>query len=70
MGLWILEPKTQHPVQGTVVLFDDDHVLENRAGLKVGPDGIVVLVPQPSNDPAGRRVRRVLEHKFKFSPLA
>ena len=55
MGLLILESTRVEKPPGTVVLFDDAHVLRDHNNVKLAADGFTVLVPQPSDDAAGKR---------------
>lgn len=54
MGLWVLEPKTEQKVPGTVYVERTDEISRAKtAHLKVGTgrhEGII-LVPQPSDSP-------------------
>ena len=54
MGLWVLEPKTDQKVPGTVYVERENEVSRAKtAHLKVGTgrhEGII-LVPQPSDSP-------------------
>jgi len=60
MGLWVLEPKTNEKVPGTVHVERDTEQLRSlTANLKhgTGRDEGIVLVPQPSdsvNDPLSK----------------
>ncbi|OIW22561.1 MFS general substrate transporter [Coniochaeta ligniaria NRRL 30616] len=54
MGLWILEPKSDEPVPGTVHLQREAEVrIRNTAHLKhgTGRNSNIVLAPQPSDSP-------------------
>ena len=53
MGLWILEPKSNEPVPGTVHLQEHLRRAQDTAQLKhgTGRNADIVLVPQPSDSP-------------------
>ncbi|OIW22554.1 MFS general substrate transporter [Coniochaeta ligniaria NRRL 30616] len=59
MGLWVLKPKTNEKVPGTVHVERDTEQLRSlTANLKhsTGRDVDIVLVPQPSDSSPGRKV--------------
>ena len=54
MGLWILEPKSDEPVPGTVHLQREAELrIRNTSHLKhgTGRNADIVLAPQPSDSP-------------------
>lgn len=65
MGLWVLEPKTDQPVPGTVhIRREHEKKLADTTQLKhgTGRNANMVLAPQPSespNDPLSMWINRL-----------
>lgn len=51
MGLWILEPKSNEKVPGTVHVERTNNNLTSNLKHGTGKDSNIVLVPQPSDSP-------------------